>query len=234
MKSNDRSRFKKGNRPPLPLLLHALSSVVRPAMLEHFQPNCCIATCAILRRVFRHFGYDAHPLAVSVRIYNSNMMRLIQSGTHFPDSSKDRMTLLKKEKAWNISIGAGEPMISGPSGFNGHVVLRVGNSLVDASLAQADRAEHDIDLGSFIDCEPGRDFFQGADLPQYGIQGRGCVVFYQRLLDKTYQDAIDWNIWRPVSTQILDKITRQTTEKMIEVLGGAIGVAGGELMEMAA
>jgi hypothetical protein len=222
MTSTVHSGLKKGIRPSLPLLLKALSPVVRPAMLEHFQPNCCIATCAILRRTFRYFGYNARPLAVSVQIFNSSMMRLLESGTPIPDKLKDRLALFQREKAWGIGIGIRDILISSPLGFDGHVVLQVGKSLVDASLAQADRPEHDIDLGAFIHCEPGHDFFHGADLPQYGIQGRGCAVFYRRLLDKTYRDSIDWNNWKPVWTQTLNKIIGQTIEGMITVVRGAV------------
>jgi hypothetical protein len=207
------------DRPPLPLLLHGLTPVVRPAMLELFNPDCAIATCAILRKVFSSFGYDAVSVATSVQIYNANMIRLLQAKLHMPDDMEERLALFEKEIAWGIGFGIGDPMVPVPVGFDGHVVIRLGKTLVDASLEQADRIKHNIVLGPMIACEPGEDFFESEDLPEYAIHGRtGCVVVYRRILDETYKDSIDWIRWSTWHDKTLEKIINQTTERMIDVL----------------
>jgi hypothetical protein len=56
---------------PLPTLLEEMTPIVRSTMLETFRPDCCVATCKILREVFADYGYRAREVPVTVQILNA-------------------------------------------------------------------------------------------------------------------------------------------------------------------
>src|SRR5438309_1312644 len=93
-------------------------SGVKAILRSYFRPSCCINATAVLRHVCREHELQASPFAVRARIYAPR---------------------------WSVGIGyyRGD---AGKSAWPGHLVLRVHDYLVDATIDQANRPEHGIVL----------------------------------------------------------------------------------------
>jgi hypothetical protein len=176
-------------KPALDHLLRAMSPVVRKTMLTKCRPDCCVATCKILREVFAYYGYKARPFAVAVFIYNEAMQDLIARGVTFPEDLEKRVALFDEVGAWGVGI---HPEARGEPGV-GHLVLGVGGKLVDASLDQASRPERNINLPPLLsfDAPPG---FFAERVKSQQIKGMvdGSLVIYKRVVNDTYRTSLNW------------------------------------------
>jgi hypothetical protein len=203
-------KFPTRHHPALPELIDALTPVVRPAMLEKFEPNCCIPTCRILRDVFARFGYAAEALPCAVFIQNAAMLEYYAS-TVPEEEEEERVRVYARLGAWRIDV---MPNSNKSRGFEGHVVIRVEQMLVDASLQQVDRPVKKIFMPPLLAFEPGEAFF---DKPSgQGVVGivNGCSVAYQRLTDYRFHNSPLWldDGW-PYS-DVHKKIVRQTQARL--------------------
>lgn len=201
------------NKIPLPTLLNAMKPVVRRTMLEAFRPDCCIATCRILREVFADYGYKARPVAVSVEVLNAEMIALMQEGP-LPDDRAERTVLFDQRGAWGVGIGAPGPPLNGNS-FVGHLVLNVDGVLIDGSLDQAQRPEKKILLPSLLWFKPDAGFFAPRSKGQRtsGIVG-DCLLNYRRIDNESYTTGKNWREQYAGKPDIYFKIARLLRERI--------------------
>lgn len=199
----------------LPALLDALAPVVRPAMLEEFTGNCCIATCRILRRVFERFGYDAQPVPCAVYIYNAAMMKLLATGMRMPADLKERSRFFELIGAWGVGIVPESATIKKERVFGGHVVLIVEGMLVDASLAQVNRPDKKLMMPSFLAFEPSSRFLSKPWGQKMEVElESGDAITYERITDYSFRTAGDWLRSGQPYSDVLKKIVRETRERL--------------------
>jgi len=205
-------------KPQLLDLIDALAPVVRRAMLGKFTSNCCIATCRVLRRAFQHFGYEPEVLPVSVYIYNSAMARLLLAGIPFPEDARDKQRFFAISGAWGVGILPSSSGVSRYPAFGGHLVLRVGRTLIDASIEQAQRPAKSIMLPQLLSVDPEPAFFRGPAAGQKAecTLSNGVVVVYERLYDYSFRSSPDWKRVGTPYVEILHKIIVET-KQMLEV-----------------
>jgi hypothetical protein len=182
--------------PELETLLHALAPIVRPAMLETYQSNCCVATCKILLRVFAQYGYKARPVAVAVGVYNREMVKLMDAGVAFPEDKEERLALFNRTGAWGVGIMAGDH--AEPNSFGGHLILNVNGLLVDGSLQQAERPQYQMPLPPLLWCRPEPGFFAERVKRQRSrgnvvMDGHTMLVVYQRIANDGFRQGRDWS-----------------------------------------
>jgi len=179
-------------RPSLHDLLTRLGPVARPIILEHFIPNCCIATCAILRRVLKYYGYSSEPIPVSVIIHNARMIEALRRDEVPERGAPGRDEWFRRTGAYGVGIvpeSAGVSFLKGYQGFGGHVVLRVRNLLIDASIAQASRPQWGISLPNFLVTEATPGFLRGEHISR---DVNNCRLIYQRITDYSFRTSRDW------------------------------------------
>lgn len=191
-------------------VLDAMQPVVRREMLKEFTPDCCIATTRVLKRALAVFGIEAEPVAVGVRIYNAAMRRLLNRAP-LPTDPRKKERLLALTGAWGIGIC--------PHGneerFGGHLVLRVGSLLVDASLQQAERPNKGILLDPLVVAKPHPAFFAPKQYgEEFGIDIHGCLVVYERIRDESFRRAPDWLRTGSPYTDVLRGIVSATKERL--------------------
>ncbi len=167
-------------------LLESLAPIVRDEILKDFAPDCCIATAAILRRVFRHFHFDTSPIPVYVHIFNAAYLKLRGTGVPFPDDPAEMRELMDRTGASAVAIGE-----SGhPGKWPGHMLVLVQDVLVDASLDFCNRTEHSITIPPFM-TTPARPAFL-----EYRSQlariVNGCEIVYRRSRDNAWLGDPDW------------------------------------------
>lgn len=61
-------------------IVHGARDVIRPLVLEHFDPDSCVATIRIAIDALAYFGIHARPLGVQTLIFNDEATRLFHGG----------------------------------------------------------------------------------------------------------------------------------------------------------
>jgi hypothetical protein len=175
----------------LDYLLDKLAPVVRTEMLRRFDPDCCIATAAVLKRVFRYYDMEAHAIPAQVVISNPVAAEFARRGLPEPE--------MRDTKLWRDIVGFYRLAITPASamimsaqepGFGGHVIVLVRGILIDASLDQASRPRWKITIPSFLHFEATPEFLHhGAKMV---VAANDCAIEYSRLADQSFKSAPDW------------------------------------------
>jgi len=197
---------------PLPTLLNVMLPIVRKTMLEEFRPDCCVATCKILREVFTEYDYRARQVPVAVDVLNAEMQVLVQEGP-LPDDRTERLALFKRRGAWGVGVGYGPP--TDANKYAGHLVLNVNGVLVDGSLDQAERKEKRILLPSLLWFKPAPGFFAPRAKGQQSSGMIGdCRVTYRRIRNDSYLTGKNWREKYAGKPETYLKIVRLLREKL--------------------
>lgn len=168
-----------------------MAPIVRGEILREFTPDCCVATCNILRTVFAHYHFDATPLAVKVIINNAQFVKAREAGERIP-SGEDKDELhrwMDKRGAW--SLGIVPESGDGKTRFGGHLILRLQGVLVDASIDQCNRPEKGIVLLPFLVMPARPDFLNGT--ASLAGKSHDVELIYTVLKgDHSWRSAPDW------------------------------------------
>jgi hypothetical protein len=176
----------------LPDLIRSLGPVAYATLLEAYRPDCCIAAAAILTRVFAEYGYRAEPVSVSLEVYNAAMMKLLEKGVEIPPTSEPerRAMLFDLTGAWGVGVIPGlNRDLRGRPGYAGHLVLRVKQYLVDATIQQAQRPQKQIVLPALLATPHAEQLLRQGRVT---LAVNGCAVRYARIDDQSYRVAPDW------------------------------------------
>jgi hypothetical protein len=167
-------------------LLESLAPIVRDEILKDFAPDCCIATAAILRRVFRHFHFETTPIPVYVNIFNAAYLKLRRTGVPFPDDPTELRELMDRTGASAVTITE----FAHPGKWPGHMLTLVKDILVDASLDFCNRTEHNITIPAFMTMPAHSPFLEFRS--QLARTVNGCEIVYRRSRDKAWLGNPDW------------------------------------------
>jgi hypothetical protein len=205
-------------RPNLENLLIALAPIARATIRKAFTSDCCVATCRIMRHVFARFGYRAEAVPLAVHIYNAKMIELLDSGIRFPDNAQERRALFDKTGAWGIGICPPQEFgrEKNPNYFGGHLALRIGSMLIDASLQQAERPAKNILIPPLIYVEISEIFFTAREKGQTcEVELGDCRLIYRRITNDSFRYSPDWtrsgSPYREVLHEIIEKAEEQLT-----------------------
>jgi hypothetical protein len=167
-------------------LLESLAPIVRDEILKDFTSDCCIATAAILRRVFRHFHFETSPIPVYVNIFNAAYLKLRGTGVPFPDDPAEMRELMDRTGASAVTITESVH----PGKWPGHMLVLVQDILVDASLDFCNRPEHSITIPPFMTMRAHPPFLEFRS--QLARMVNGCEIVYKRSHDKAWLSDPDW------------------------------------------
>jgi hypothetical protein len=152
-----------------------------------YRKDCCIPATAILCDVLDYFKLPAKPLSVIACIYNPLMTERLER--------EGMPTREEAERDWfpqgcySIGVGLGERE---PGKWPGHLVaLLAGKVLVDLTLDQAERPEHNVILPVPIIAAVGADFLEPGNVARGLVNG--CRVDYvARPEDRSFERSNDW------------------------------------------
>jgi len=151
-----------------------------------------VLTTRLLKTVFEKFGREnVQPMSVQVLIFNPYVTKEFQPGKN--PSKKRLNALLNHRRGHSIGIGMEE---SPGVGWKGHLILIVkdteGTWLVDATLNQANRPEHNIwmlPIGVKVD-----ELFGTYDGSRAMLKLNDCAVMYSAFpSDQSYENLLDWS-----------------------------------------
>lgn len=108
-------------------------------------------------------------------------------------------------EAWSVGIGHGYPDArdaafgyhTGRDSYNGHVVVRLGDLILDATLGQASDAARKMYAGPLLARVDGDAFFAGvarfSETFRWGVHPSLCVTYTAEPGDLSYRRTPDWN-----------------------------------------
>lgn len=165
-------------RPPLEVVFGALSEVGQPALLESFQPRCCIAAARLAMTVFEWTGYSARPQPMWARAGNAM----------FSDAVLHSIPLDRWEDA---GVRYVEIDTSGNSGgYPGHLVVIVRDHLVDLSSSQFARPEKGIDVPATVILDLPGDWETKPIMKR--LDDGGALLYRVHDVDHDYRKSPDW------------------------------------------
>ncbi len=174
-------------------LLENFAEIARDEILADFTPDCCIASTRITIEVMRNLGIKARPMPVKAVAINPALTRKIDEHG-WPEVWPEDWEA--DDSLWCVALGYGyDGPIDPEKDYDGHLVALVaGKYLVDASIDQAERIHHDIELPDVL-IVPLREGFVagrrslGAELPNGGV-----VVYWANGDDDgtAWRTAPDW------------------------------------------
>jgi len=165
-------------------LLDALCRDWVTHVAKDYRPDCCIAATAIGSEALRYFGVAAEPVASDVVLFNPEAWELQNRGVPVPEWPST---------AWSLGVQREMLVAEGRDGFCGHLVIIIGDLLVDLSAAQFDRPKKGLRCdkplildGGKWDDEAGRMSF-GAILPD-----GTTIIYWLRPENRAWKAAPDW------------------------------------------
>jgi hypothetical protein len=202
-------------KPKLLDLIEALTPVVRIVMREKYDSNCCIATCGVLRRALQHFGYESEPMPCTVGVFNAAMVKLLKTGMRFPEDYEERLRLASLFGAWGVGLVPVSAPMGNHSGFGGHVVLRVQQTVIDASIEQAQRPDKNMTLPPLLAFELGCEFLLQPRGQRFEcLLPDGVNIIYERSTDYSFRFATDWQRTGSPYVETLSKVVRETRARL--------------------
>lgn len=199
--------MKVNKRRPLANLLKTLAPVARKTLLHYYAPNCCIATCAALAKVFALYGYKATPLPVEVHIFNPAMAKVILAGQQPVVRDPAWRRWMDLTGAYSIGIAPASRHLSAARGidaFGGHLVLLVKGMMIDASVQQAERPAFKIVLPDMVAIPFPQTLLRGGALSLR--DANGMLMVYRRITDYSFLTAPDWRDTRGNRRQVVQDL----------------------------
>jgi hypothetical protein len=205
--------MKERRQRNLKEIVDSLAPVVYPALREEYTRDCCIAAAAILTRVFDEYGYRAEVVPVTVHIFNAAMVSLINKGP-LPDDETQRHMLFDLTGAHGVGIVPASATLSAASrvrggGYGGHLLLRVENWLIDATIRQAERLEKKMPLPNMIAVDRADQLERNGRL---NLSVGSCELVYARIHDQSYRTAPDWTRRSTPYPETVRKILARATQ----------------------
>lgn len=139
-------------------VLRAYVEAARETLPNHLRPDSCLNGTRVCIEALKHHGVEATPVVVDMIVANAVADRMFEQHDGWPTADEDVQRWMD-QGAWVLQVdGKG---IDGVPGWPHHLVARVGDYLVDSSLAQASRPAKGIELpwvcafprGPFLDSQ---------------------------------------------------------------------------------
>ena len=165
--------------------LKRMLAAVRDRVLQHYRPDSCIATTKAIIEIVR--PADAYALHVKALVMNGPFVDLLGSGAD--PESPEGIAAGTESGAWAVHVGAGDPE---PGKWAGHLVAIVERKwLVDASIDQASRPEHDIHLTEPVVAKVTEAFLRGKE-PLLVVVKKAFIRYDAVPGDKSYRASPNW------------------------------------------
>ena len=173
------------------VILTNYARIARPIILDYFAAASCIGSTAITIDVLKALDIPAVPFPCRVQIFNAKFIERVLREGRFPAGRQEIVEWTEGTGLW--SVGLGYPK---PGELNvGHLAAIVDNKyIVDASLDQASRPEHDLILPGVLVGPVSRDFRRAKHDARLQVTGpKGQVLVYEATPKTTaYLKSLDW------------------------------------------
>jgi hypothetical protein len=182
----------------LETLLAHLRPVARDVIVRLLgHSNVCIPTSRVIQSVLGHFGFESYPVATEVSACNKVQAEIFKSIGGREQAVAATSELLKdwaRKGAWATAIGPGVAKAGLPvrtDGWDGHLVLRLEDILLDGAIAMLNNSAKDLSLPKLLWTPVDPEWDRGT---QYACvtSPNGCEVVYGKLDDDSWRDTPYW------------------------------------------
>jgi hypothetical protein len=163
-------------------------------------PARCIAATKIGIQTLDYFGITATPVPCNLIVGNAAWVRWLELG-----EGRGPMP----DEAWNVAVH--EQNTDGP-GYNGHVMLRAGDMLVDLNFGQVSRPEKGMEVApatAFTLTEDRLAAFDAGEKVVYYDDNDTVVIIEPTLGRKSFMKAKDWQRTQKVQTGLLIRMVKR-------------------------
>jgi hypothetical protein len=192
----------------LDIILEEFQKVARAEILKDFKQDSCIGSTRVAIRVLDYFDFHATPFPCIATVFNSKMVDCVERG-ELPEGQVPR-EWFEKTGSWSVGLGIAKDGNEDPVG---HLVAVMPNQriLVDASLDQASRPEHDIVLPSVFIARCSKRFVECAQPQVYQADpGHGSLIYTPKPYLRRYLESDNWN---------LDHQTDRAVQTIVNLIG---------------
>lgn len=183
-----------------------VACLAKPILLRHFSKDSCINTTRVLLEVFRALGIPAEACSVRVQLYTAGYIAMAEAKGRMPRTREEMMEWTDHPDVYSLGIGYGGIDVD-PKAWCGHLAIRIGDGLLDATLDQADRPERGLILPSVLQLEEMPPEFWMGDTPVANKMSNGCVVRYEHVpRSNGYLASPAWAFRRNVEGRVYDEI----------------------------
>lgn len=148
-------------------------------------PNRCIAATKTGIKVLRYFGINATPVPCDLTVGNLAWVKWVEGGDLRAETMPDA--------AWSVHVGRRNT--DGP-GYNGHVMIRADDMLVDLNFGQVSRPQKGLevpDATAFpLDGKRMEAFETGDKVVYFDEDGNVAVIIEPTLERRSFKQAKDW------------------------------------------
>lgn len=199
------------------VILGTLAQFGRRQMLKEWELDSCIAATAIAIDVVKHYGMKAEPFPVTLQVWNPASRKKINELGRLPTPDEKSW---QDEGGWSVGVGFGIHRES-PQKWPGHLVALVDDEiLLDLSVDQANRPQHNIQLGAGGGFVPNFEkFYSGEEC--HVTESCDCLLIYEaKLGESRYEQSPDWTLRQRRQRVILATIQEIDTQlEHLERLG---------------
>ena len=159
--------------------------------------NVCIPTSRVIQSVLGHFGFESYPVPTEVSACNKVQAKIFNSigGREQADNvTSEQVKDWASKGAWAAAIGPGVERAGVPvrtDGWNGHLVLRVEELLVDGAIEILNNSPKELILPKLLWTPVDPEWDAGTQYACLTLPN-GCDVVYGKLSDGSWRDAPYW------------------------------------------
>lgn len=186
------------------LALEAFQELARPAILERFTPDSCIASSRIATRVFERLGFHCLPLSVRMIVGNRTFGERFRELGRLPVGGE--LAAWREAGSYSVGVGLGP---AEPGKLATHVVAILERGvMVDASADQAARPGRGIVIPGVVTRNVTRGFRKLRQPIQFW-DGDTWFMYRAEPTDREFITSTNWTSgaqWGPVADYLVRAI----------------------------
>jgi hypothetical protein len=137
--------------------------------------------------VFHTIGIHAEPFSCRVVIFNRPFVDKSKREGRIPQTPAEVHEWTSDGVSWSLGVGWPATHLNG---WPGHLVAMVGDTLVDASIEQANRPEKGIVLPPVLAAKAPEPFRLGRE--KFYLHSPDGLLIYEPIKDRSWKNAPDW------------------------------------------
>lgn len=183
-------------------VIEAIRLFARPEILKHYRVDSCIASTRVIFDLLKRYELKPRAVACHARVLNPQLVKRINETGRYPQTNEEIVRWSEEDGSWNVGIGGTGERREGR--WDGHLVaLAFGRVLIDASIDQANRPKHNIELPPIAATVP--DGWLEGD--QLVVEERGCLVLYKAQPgERRWLQTAGWKMHREIRREIVNKV----------------------------
>ena len=189
--------------------------VAKAALRRRFREDSCINSTRALFDVYRAVGIPADAVSVRTRIYSPGFVERAHREGRMPVTAEELQSWTSEPGVWSVGIDHGK------NKWPGHLALRSGSNLIDATIDQANRPQHGIVMPAMLLLAQVPEVFWRGEEPLASEINDCQVVYEARPNDNSYLGSPAWSGRSHIEGAVAAELVRYLESKGVESIPAA-------------